>query len=642
LQKTRNTSPDEITLVSAGGGSEKEEQRQAKKDLAASPASPAPSPAPKSLGGMQPYLVSFFSFFQPLPFHSIYSGERRNALEQDWSRAHLPLSLSAALNAVFVFGLVAGLLCFAFYGIFSSDWATAILVFCIVFALSLALGFYIPSFASRRFARAAESDLPLALRSLSVYLSIKMPLEKAIAKLAEEGYASAPLWRMMAQSIEAGESVPSAIASSASMVSSMPFARAASALINYYEEGGSPEPLVALADELGFQQLSSIREESAKAGVGGLLFVAISSILPAFVLVLMVAAGPLIGLPSSPTLVWVLFIFILPFANAFVLVALLASAPVLGGTWRPEALSKAVSQKLSSIGLSGFGWKQAFFVSIFISFIAILISFIFPSDPIILRLGLVVALAPFLLISFFEGQVLSQVSALEIELPSLLLGAAASGRFSLERLLEQARNMPAGPLRDQAQAAARQIKAGANPLTVLSEWAANTPSIMLSRALTLLSVGWKAGGSMSKPLRALAADALASGALVRERAAQLATQRYTLWAAAGLLVPAILAVSLSFSSQVASIGVVNLTQATPSSSSAQKVIDNSSQASQALLSPQMKSVQAAAASVPLYLLLNSVIVGLYLAIVSGARERFVPYAAILIICSQLVWMLAGG
>ena len=585
-------------------------------------------------------LLSSLNFLQSLPLHSLYSGERRSSMEQAWSRAHVPISLAAVLNVLVIAGLPVCLGLLLVAGLFTHDWTSAIILSCTVFALVLAAGFCLPIIAARRFASHTESDLPLALRSLALYLSIPMPLEKALARVEAEGYASAPLWRMMVQSIESGESVPRAIAQSSSAVSSMPFARAAGALISHYEEGGSPEPLASLADELSAQQLSSVREESSKAGVGGLLFVAVSSVLPAFALVLLVAAGPMLDLPSEPASIWLLFLLLLPLANSLVLLALLASAPALGGTWKPAALSESVSKRLSSIGLAGFGWRQALFLSMLVAAISFSASLFMPSSALVLRIGLLLALAPLLLLSLLEGEVLSQVSALEAELPSLLLGAAASGRFSLERLLEQAHNMPAGPLREQARESLRQIKAGGNPLTVLNEWAAHSPSVMLSRALTLLSVGWRAGGPMGKPLRALAADALASGTLVRERAAQLATQRYTLWAAGALLVPAILAVSLSFSSQVASIGALSTSGSILNGGAAQASALSS--AAGASSSP-LQSVQAAASAVPLYLLLNSLLVGLYLALASGARERFVPYAAALVLCSQLVWMvLAPG
>ncbi|VVB57594.1 Type II secretion system (T2SS), protein F [uncultured archaeon] len=578
-------------------------------------------------------VLTLLSPLHSLSLHSLYSGERRARMEQDWARAHLPFSLATLLNATVLGGLILGLVVLLFSGLIFGDWTTSILLFCTLFALFLAAGFYLPLLMAQRFARSAESDLPLALRSLALYLSIKMPMEKALARLSQEDYASAPLWRMMSHSIEGGESVPRAIAQAASSVSSMPFSRAAGALITYYEEGGGPEPLVSLAEELGTRQLSSLREEAAKAGVGGLLFVAISSVLPAFALVLMVAAGPLLDLPADPTSIWLLFALLLPIADGLVLLALLAGAPGLGGTWRPGPLAEAVSQRLAARGLSGFGWKQALLAALLIGLVAFLFSQLLPLSGLTLRLGLILALSPLLFIALIEGDVLAQVSSLEAELPSLLLGAASTGRFSIERLLEQSQNLPAGPLREQARAASRQIKAGGNPLTVLNEWAAHTPSVMLSRALTLLAVGWRAGGSMSKPLRALANDALSSGALVRERAAQMATQRYTLWAAGALLVPAILAVSLSFSAQVASMGTLSLSGAG---------LGAASSGASGAFSP-LQSVQAAEAAVPVYLVLNSLLVGLYLALSSGARERFIPYAAAILICSQLVWMvLAPG
>ncbi|VVC01516.1 Type II secretion system (T2SS), protein F [uncultured archaeon] len=261
------------------------------------------------------------------------------------------------------------------------------------------------------------------------------------------------------------------------------------------------------------------------------------------------------------------------------------------------------------------------------------LSLLFPFGGITLRAGLILSLLPFLLLSLVEGQIMGQVSEAESELPHLLLGAASSSHFSLEKLLEQAQHMPAGPLREQAHGALRQIRAGGNPLSILSEWAASTPSVMLSRALTLLSVGWRSGGSMAKPLRALSNDALACGELVRERAAQLATQRYTLMAAGALLVPAILAVSLSFSSQVAAVSGINAGGALLYGDVGAVGASTNSPP------PVSQSIAAAASVVPLYLILNSFLVALYLALATGARERFIPYAAGLVLCSQLVWMM---
>jgi len=572
---------------------------------------------------------SLLSLFDFLPFHTLYSHERREEMERAWVRAHQPMPLSALLNTVVSLGIGLCVLSFFGIGLLSRDWVLGLLISCILLAIFLMMGFLLPAQMARRFASSAESDLPLALRSIALYLSIKMPLEKALQHVAGEGYASSPLWHSISSSIEGGESVPGAISSASGSVSSPAFARASSALITYYEDGGAPDTLVALADELTHSQVSSLREQAAKAGVGGLVFVAMSSILPAFALVLMVAAGPILDLPHDPTTIWLLFLFGLPLLNSCVLIGLLAGAPALAGAWRPEALNLAVSHKLKSFGLEGFSWKQAMVISVILFAVCFALSLLLPLGGLTLRAGLVVSLLPLLLLALLEGEVMGQVAEAEAELPHLLLGAASSGRFSLERLLEQAQHLPAGPLREQANEALRQIRAGANPLSVLSDWAAHTPSVMLSRALTLLSVGWRAGGSMAKPLRALSDDALASGELVRERAAQLATQRYTLMAAGALLVPAILAVSLSFSAQVASVSGMGVGEA----------INSASTNSATTVFLVSQSIHAAASVVPLYLVFNSFLVALYLALASGARERFIPYAAGLVFCSQLVWMM---
>ena len=582
-------------------------------------------------------------------------------MQQAWDRSYSSISLAAALNALILFGAAGAFLLFVSISLLSNDLILAFALGLFFFALSMMAGFQLPNFMARRFARTIESDLPLALRALALYLSIKMPLEQALGQLAGESYASARLWRAVHQSVAAGESVPRALSQAATLVQSMPFTRACTALITYYEEGGTSEPLISLAEELSHQQSAASREQSAKAGIGGLLYVALSSVLPAFALVLMVAAGPVLDFPSSPPLIWLLFLLVLPLLDALVLGGLLLMAPDLAGLYRSDAVSRAVSARLKALGLDSFGWRQALMLASALALLSIIISFFIPFGGLALRIGLLVSLGPLLLLSLIEGEVMGQVAALEAELPNLLLGAASYGRFSLERLLESALRMPSGPLREQAQAALRQLKAGNNPLSCLGEWAANTPSVLLSRTLTLLSVGWRAGGSMSKPLRALAADALSSGELVRERAAALATQRYTLWAAGALLVPAILAVSLSFSAQVSSIGALSLQGSTDMQSSAPAVPaadssitneDISAPSDSASLSdlatkpnPTLQQtasqslVSAAANAVPIYLLINSLLCGLYLAMASGARERFIPYAAALVIGSQLVWML---
>lgn len=542
-------------------------------------------------------------------------------MQQAWDRSYSSLPLAAALNTLIMAGAAGWVLLFIGAGLLTGDFILAFGFSLLFFALSLMAGFYLPNFMAQRFARTVESDLPLALRALALYLSIKMPLEQALAQLAGEGYASARLWKAVHQSIAAGESVPRSLSQTASLIQSMPFTRSCTALINYYEEGGTSEPLISLAEELSHQQLAAGREQAAKAGIGGLIYVALSSVLPAFALVLMVAAGPILDFPSSPPLIWLLFLLALPLLDALTLGGLLLLSPQLAGVFRSESVSRAVSARLKALGLESFGWRQAIMLAAVLALLAVVFSFFIPFGGLFLRIGLLISLCPLLFLALIEGEVMGQVAALEAELPNLLLGAASYGRFSLERLLESALRMPSGPLRDQAQAALRQLKAGNNPLSCLGEWAANTPSVLLSRTLTLLAVGWRAGGSMSKPLRALAADALSSGELVRERATALATQRYTLWAAGALLVPAILAVSLSFSAQVSSIGTLSSSPPTDSQS----------------------LVSAAANAVPIYLLINSLLCGLYLAMASGARERFIPYAAVLIIGSQLVWLvLAPG
>ena len=146
------------------------------------------------------HLLESLNALESLPLHSLYSGERREAMSRAWSRAYTSLSLESALNALLLAGAGISFLFFISAGLLLGDLVLALGISLVLSALSMLAGFYLPNFMAARFSRTVEADLPLALRALALYLSIKMPLEQAIAQLSSEGYSSAR-WKMFQKSV---------------------------------------------------------------------------------------------------------------------------------------------------------------------------------------------------------------------------------------------------------------------------------------------------------------------------------------------------------------------------------------------------------------------------------------------------------
>lgn len=567
-----------------------------------------------------------------LPLHSLYSGPRRIRLEQEWVCAHAGVPLPAVLSILVLLAVLLPILPLLLGLALLNDVISALGLAFICFALVLLSGYYLPRHMASRFSRVLEADLPLVLRAMALHLSIKLPFESALAHAASGNYASAPLWREVLSSAESGESVPRALSNAAGRVESLHFARAVHALSTLYEEGGSPDTLVALADDLTSQQMAEARTQASRAAMGGLLYVAVSSLLPAFFLILALAAGPLLGFRPTPMAVGLFYAVGLPVLTALALFFMLSASPVMAGTYRWQALRDEVASRFSRHGLPAPTPSLMAVLSLSIGLFGLAVSVLLSFHPLVLLLALLSALLPLLLYSLLEGQALAESASADSQLPQLLLSGASAGRFSLEKMLEQAASGPSGPLAVQSASALRQLRAGTPPPAVLAQWSERTPSILLARVLSLLAVGYRTGGQMHRALRAAAQDLMASFHLHSERAALLSTQRYTLMAAAGLLVPAILAVSLSFVSQLSA-----LQSALPAGETAGGLL------SSLLPGSSRELLSAASGSITLYLLINAILTGFFVSILQGARERFVLNAALLALLSQAVWMaLAPG
>lgn len=607
-------------------------------------------------------LSELSSWLELFPFSNIYSGKKRKQMEIQWSKAHAPISLHNALNAYLFLSFFICLLFLIFSFLFLSDIFLSVGCTLILFSLLLLFGFRLPPIFANQYAKKIESDLPVVLRAISLHLKINLPFEKAIEHAANSNYASSRLWKECLLLIMSGKSVPSSLSQIASETNSLTFSRALHQLSIIYGEGVAPDTLDSMADEITSQQLSSTRLQSSRIAIIGLFFVSTSCLLPAFFLILNVAASPLLGLPSSPFSVWLFYLLALPLLNLIVLFLMLSLSPTFSSSQKSKSLSKDADELMAKAHIPKFGTSRLFLLSLFLGLFGIIFFSLIGFGSLSFLLSLALASIPWAIRAYFEANAHSQLSSLESELPNILLAGSSSNRFVLETMLEHASNCPSISLSEQSSAVLRQIRAGANPQKVLAQWAERTPSIMLSRALSLFIIGYQTGGKLQKALSTSAQDLLSSFSLVRERANLLSIQNYTLIAAGALLVPAILSISLSFSTQIAQMQTgyslsenilgapadstiqtsSNISDAQNSNmpSSQQSSSDSSSPSSQN--SDSLSLVRAAQAAIPIYLFINCILISLFISLSQGSKEKFIHYAVLLSLISQAVWLLAGG
>ncbi|MFH0927397.1 MAG: type II secretion system F family protein [Candidatus Micrarchaeota archaeon] len=513
---------------------------------------------------------------ETLPFSSLYSS-KLPSLEKQWLCANQKLSLKAALNLLFISNILASILLFLFSLAVFSDMLLSLAILLISFASFLLLGFRLPKFLADKYAREVEDDLHLALRAFSLYLSIKWPYEKIIPQIANSNYSCSPLFAKASQALASGKSVQQSLVYASGFCSSTSFARSMQTLCSIYEKGFGENSLDYLAQELVQKGVSEVRAQSSKSAIFGLAFVAAASLFPAFFLILNVAAGPFLGFSTSAYTIWLFYIILLPALIFAVLFAMLTLTP---------SLSAAVRQKQLDLQVSSMCKNKP---------------------------------AAFLMRPYYESKILSDIKSSEEELAPMLLAGASSKNFSVEQMLEAGAKSPSKPFSKECSQILHQIKAGANPQSALLKWGEQTPSLLLSRSISLILVGYSTGASLHKALEAAAADLLSSFNLVRERASLLALQNYTLILASTFLVPSILFVSLSFSTQISELS--------PSSGLIESAVS---------YNPQ-ELISAAQGAIPIYLILNCTLAAFFISTTTGARHKFLSYAAGLCMLSEIVW-----
>lgn len=482
----------------------------------------------------------------------------------------------------------------------------------LLFALIYLFMSKLPGVLAKRRGSAIEADLPMVLRSMAAELGMGISFEKALAHTAASNYAISTELRKAVQEADSGSSTPHALLGVCARVDSLMVKRAVQQMIESYKHGSKGEGLKHLADELIERQKASSREHNARVAFLGLLFIALSCVVPALFLAYVTVGSAFLSAQFSASDIWLIFQFGFPAANGLLLLVIYERTPKMMEK-RKESIFSSKQARLADRVLTkkGFrlGFRKAMAYSVSFaaacSLVLLLLSSLLSFPTWFSLLPLIVPLLLYFLATYLVEK---RASDIESRLPDALLQASSFPKGTpTDMIIRSIADSNYGPLSEEFAIANRQIVSGADIQSSLRSMANENDSLLLSRACELLSQAYASGGDMHKALKETAEDMFSIFSIVRERESALALQKYTLLFGGALLVPLVLGAIAGMVSSLNSPGLDLL-----SSLSAHERAE--------LLAASISAAQA-------YLVAYSLLASLFIAQLGGSWRGFAPYLA---------------
>lgn len=239
-------------------------------------------------------------------------------------------------------------------------------------------------------------------------------------------------------------------------------------------------------------------------------------------------------------------------------------------------------------------------------------------DPGLLPLSLFVPALALLLPGFLAGQ---RSAKIEAALPdSLYRASSLAGFMPFEEVLGSL-SKGGTPLAREFARVRNGISLGIPPEDALAAAAKRNDSSPLRRVCSLLAAGYSAGADMGAALKEAADDISETASAMRERAAGLAMEKWTLLLAGGAIVPFTLGTMVSLTD---SLDLGALSDFGLGASGTEKY--------------ELRA--AAVLGTQIYLAAYSVLAALFVAGIEGRAERSLPYALALVMASSLIFNAA--
>lgn len=403
--------------------------------------------------------------------------------------------------------------------------------FFLSFAMGALLLLFLPKLAFLRTRAAVESELPLFLRTLAMLLEFGVPFHNALAQMAKEGFAVSPALARALGEVGKGATVESSLASLAREMESAELKRALSQVISAYEGGGGAREIKRISDNLFFLQQQRMKEFSSRQALFSLLFVAVSTILPAVFLIFLVLGDAAFGAPTDPAIIPFAFLAFFPLLSFAIL--------TLSRSFRPSGSDSAE-------GDSGF----APLLLLVLFFVALALLQI-PPLPMIFLFFAVLAGS----VAFFHGEYRRQRfrESVEAGLPDALLFISGSSSLGTAESVFRRMQRGANPaLASEIGTTLNQLEANISPDRALEDLWRRNSSPLLKRVSLFFSHLFDAGIDAGRYVGMMAEDLFLIFELRRQRRSALSMQKYTLIFGA-LILPAVLGNALSLISGISGL-----------------------------------------------------------------------------------------
>ncbi len=286
---------------------------------------------------------------------SLFSRGAKARLQKNLLQAALPFEAGEYLSFSFALPALSALAALVFFALSGVDFLEGFAFSLLLFALAFFALIRYPAAVARSRAKRIERDLSVALRAMHVSLLFNSDFEKSLQLVACNGGSgsgpergrgsgregvqgasngggvffgelSSEFSRVLSD-VHNGAPVVFALQSFASRVDSVHAKRAAMQLAFTYEHGLKGEGLRRLADELSSMQRADARRFAAKTAFSGLLFIAASSIIPAFFSAYAAVGSLFLDTRISPADVVAAFLLVFPAINAGILMFIKSQMP---------------------------------------------------------------------------------------------------------------------------------------------------------------------------------------------------------------------------------------------------------------------------------------------------------------------------
>ncbi len=459
-------------------------------------------------------LKALFKISESLPPLPIKMGSAKYALKFDADPGkYATLCLFLSFFPAFLLSLI-----------FMQEIPYMICAFFLFLALFFILLLMLPKSVFEKHRSEVEAELPLFLRTLSMLLELKIPFHSALETLSGEQFAISPELRAAVKEIKRGATVESALASLAKEFESLEIKRAVAQVLSSYESGGGAESIRKISDDLFSVQQYRMKEFSSKQSLFALLFIAVSTILPAVFLIFSVLGKTVFQTEVDP------LTFALTFLVGFPLVA--AGIMFASSLFSPAHLLEGEKKKGQLL--------IPLVLSIFLVFLSLSeFSQLIKMGALLLSLAIAVIL---FLPSFRKGR---YKEAVEAGLPDALLSVSGNPKLvRLDSILSTMRGSACPQLASELSISIKQAHANIKAEKVLEDLWMRNNSLILRRVCMFFTYLFSAGADAGKYVSLMAEDIFRLFELRRERQNALSIQKYTLMFGA-IILPVVLGNSLS-------------------------------------------------------------------------------------------------